>query len=171
MIRLHIWGRSCGKRNKKTESLTSPHKDTQTNHRCHIRNHSWRAAACMGGNGLVAWCLTCQKGRTPDTNMYIKLGGFLFSSVGRMLQSFPPLTGTDFVKCVMELWIMLYNTNSMWYEICVCADESVCIQKINYNVFLWPWLQKVVFWDFMPCVQVYSRNNNAGPQAMLNFKI
>ena len=35
------------------------------------------------------------------------LGEFLFPSVCRMLQSFPPFKCTDFVKCVRELWITL----------------------------------------------------------------
>jgi len=32
-----------------------------------------------------------------------KLSKFFFPSVGRILQSFPPLKWTDFVKCVREL--------------------------------------------------------------------
>jgi hypothetical protein len=36
-----------------------------------------------------------------------KLGEFLFPSVGRLLQSFPPFKYTDFMKCAQELRITL----------------------------------------------------------------
>jgi hypothetical protein len=36
------------------------------------------------------------------------LGALLCPSVSRMLQSFPSLNCTDFMKCVGELWITLY---------------------------------------------------------------
>jgi hypothetical protein len=37
-----------------------------------------------------------------------KLGEFLFPSVGNMLQSFPPLKFTDFMKCVRKLRTPVY---------------------------------------------------------------
>jgi hypothetical protein len=91
-----------------TASTTGYARAPNTNHRCHFRNRSRRAAAGMGGNGLSVWRLPCDKGRTHTALMRYatkkKLWEFLFSSVGSTLQSFPPLKCDDFMKCVRELW-------------------------------------------------------------------
>ena len=52
-----------------------------------------------------------------------KLSEFFFPSLGRILQSFPPLKWTDFVRCVRELWITLYDLGP--YKIS-CLDCKVC---------------------------------------------
>ena len=55
-------------------------------------------------------CHVTNDGHTQHlSRMPKKNGEFLFPSVGRQLPSFPPFKYTDFVKCVRELWITLYN--------------------------------------------------------------
>lgn len=99
------------------------------NHHSHLRNQLWHAATGMGENGLSAWHLPVTMARhiAHLEGIKKKLGKFLFSSVGCMLESFSPFKHTNFVKCVGELWIILYIR--FWNEVRmpVCTAHWPCI--------------------------------------------
>jgi hypothetical protein len=89
-----------------TACTKEPARDAKTNHRCHLRidrhvlQRVWAEMdyrfddfrVTKGGHMQHLWSIKKKTWRVS------------LSSVGRTLQSFPPLKCNDFMKCVRELW-------------------------------------------------------------------
>ena len=120
-----------------TASTTGSAWAARTNHRCQLMNRSWYAAVPMGGNGLSAWYRPCDKQRTHRAlKRYGKIkkrtfGKFVFPSVGRMLQSFPPFNYTDFMKFVKRIM-----NNPVYRDLVHTAQVKVgtSIRKTNWRI-------------------------------------
>jgi hypothetical protein len=110
-------------------STTGSARAANTNHRCHFKNRSRRAAwaemdyrfdvcrVTKGGHIQHLWGIPQKKNWE-----------FLFSSVRRTLQSFPPLKCNDFMKRVRELWKLSRKQSSMAYteQWWARLTQSVC---------------------------------------------
>lgn len=93
------------------QSLPQDLSKLQRLHHFCLRNQSWHAAVGMGRNELSTWRLPHheeQTYRALNKVLRKQLGEFLFPSVYRMLHFFLPFKCTNFMKCVTELWIILY---------------------------------------------------------------
>jgi len=116
MIRPHSWSRSFGRVARTTESLTYPRNnkshDIRSGDLGGQRSSAWSAAAVWAEMDYqLDVRLVIKGGKMQRLWGTKKLGKFLFSSVGRTSQSFPPFKCTEFTKCVRELWITLYCQN------------------------------------------------------------